>query len=322
MTGEYRHATGGGGRFAAAFALSCQPSETETSMTRSQPSAIPIVTALGPVTAAYDALIVDIWGVLHNGVAPFAGAPEALVEFRRRGGRVVLLSNAPRPSDVIVGQLDRLGIPREAYDAIVTSGDLARRMIAARLGEPMLHIGPERDRPLFAGLTIDEVPAEAAAFVVCTGLYDDTTETPENYRGLLTNLSRRRIPMICANPDLTVERGGSIIYCAGALASLYAECGGEVSFAGKPHPPVYELVFEVVAGLLGRQIDRTRLLAIGDGLRTDIAGAFAVGLPVLFVASQIHVDGPLTPAKLAALFPADAGVGARPVAAMASLVWQ
>jgi HAD superfamily hydrolase (TIGR01459 family) len=280
---------------------------------------IPIVTSLAAVIDGHDAVVSDIWGVLHNGVAPFPGAPEALVACRNSGRPVVLLSNAPRPASVIYTQLDRLGVPRDAYDAIVTSGDLARRLIAEHAGAPMLHIGPERDRPLFDGLALDFRDAAASEVVVCTGLYDDTVETPEHYRSLLAGLAARKVAMICANPDITVERGGSIIYCAGALAQLYADLGGPVAYAGKPHPPIYDLVDEVLAGLMGRTPDRRRLLAVGDGLRTDIAGARAVGMPVVFVASQIHVSGPLTAATLDDLFPE--GSGAPPIAAMSSLAW-
>ena len=285
-------------------------------MTTSAP--IPIVPSLTHATAGVEALLCDIWGVLHNGVAPFPGAPAALVAFRRAAGRVVLLSNAPRPGSVIVGQLDRLGVPREAYDAIVTSGDLARRMVAERVGVPVLHLGPERDRPLFEGLDVAFADVSGCGVVVCTGLYDDTVETAETYRAMLTALAARGVPMVCANPDITVERGGSIIYCAGAVARLYGELGGTVAYAGKPHPPVYDLALDVLAGLAGKAIGRERILAVGDGLRTDIAGAHAVGIPSLFIASPIHVDRPLTADVLAELFPA--GDGPRPIAAMAALV--
>ncbi|MFZ4807542.1 MAG: TIGR01459 family HAD-type hydrolase [Hyphomicrobiaceae bacterium] len=280
---------------------------------------IPLLHGLAEIAADYEAAIVDVWGVLHNGVAPFPGAPEALAAFRRTGRPVVLLSNVPRPSAAIDIQLGRLGVGRDAYDAIVTSGDLARRLVAARCPAPLFHVGPERDLLIFEGLDARLVGPDDARHIICTGLFDDTRETAENYRDRLAALAGRGVPMVCANPDLTVERGGAIIYCAGALGALYEELGGAVLYAGKPHPPVYDLAFEVLAGLAGRPVDRRRILAIGDGMRTDIAGAAAVGIPSLFVASPIHVTGTLTPDTLAHLFPP--GAKARPVAALDTLRW-
>lgn len=278
---------------------------------------IPIVTSLAEISAPYDALIVDIWGVLHNGVAAFPGAPEALVAFRRRGGRVVLLTNAPRPAAYIGPQLDRVGVPRDAYDVIVTSGDLARRLVTQNVGRTMHHIGPERDLPLFEDLPCRFVPLNEAEVIVCTGLFDDTRETPDDYRERLAPLAARGVPMICANPDMTVERGGVIIYCGGAIGHLYGSLSGSVTFAGKPYLPIYDMAMETVAGLIGRPPERSRLLAIGDGLKTDIPGAHAAGLPVVFVASRIHVSDPLTPALVASLFPE--GGPLQPVAAMPAL---
>jgi HAD superfamily hydrolase (TIGR01459 family) len=280
---------------------------------------IPLITSLQEVIADYDALVVDIWGVLHNGVRAFPGAPSALRAARAAGRHVLLLSNAPRPAEVIIPQLANLGIERDCYGAIVTSGDLTRRLIAADLSRPILHIGPPRDLPLFEGLALTFVDDAEAAVIVCTGLFDDTVETPEHYRERLKPLVARGVPMICANPDLTVERGGTVIYCAGALGQLYAALGGAVTWAGKPHAPVYDLAFAEIVRLAGRDVARPRILAIGDGLKTDIAGAAAVGIPALYVASAIHVSGPLTAEVLGGLFPAEAP--ARPVAATAALAW-
>ena len=223
-----------------------------------------------------------------QGHAVFPGAAEALTAFRAEGRAVVLVSNAPRPSESVVPQLDRLGFARSAWDAIVTSGDVTRGHIAAAAGKPLFHLGPERDRPLFSGHAIDFVEAEAAAIIVCTGLFDDTTETPADYATLLAGLRRRDVPMICANPDLVVERGGQMIYCAGAIADAYAAIGGQVVFCGKPHPPIYEAALAVAGSILKRDVETTRVLAIGDSVRTDLAGAAALGCGALFIAGGIH----------------------------------
>lgn len=286
------------------------------------PSAIPVVTHIADLAAASDLWLVDIWGVMHNGVRPFAGAVDACERFRAAGGTVLLLSNAPRPAASVVQQLDRIGVSRNAYDAIVSSGDAARASIAAAVaeGRSIGHIGPERDRPLFDGLGARFVALDVADVSVCTGLFDDETETPDDYGVRLGVLVRRNVPMICANPDLTVERGGKIVYCAGAVAAAYEKIGGQVVYAGKPHLPIYAMAFETAARLRGAAVGKERVLAIGDGIRTDIKGAAAAGVPSVFVASGIHVaaDKPFDGAALDTLFPPGTP---RPVAAMTGLAW-
>jgi HAD superfamily hydrolase (TIGR01459 family) len=281
-------------------------------------ASIPIVASIAPLAAGVEAWICDVWGVLHNGVAAYAPAVDACLKFRAAGGVVVLLTNAPRPAGAVEAQLAKLGVPREAFDAVVTSGDLTRRLIEQHKGAPVFHLGPARDKGLFEGLSVRFSDAEAAGVVVCTGLFDDTRETPEDYRILLGGLAGRDVPMICANPDIVVERGEHIVYCAGALAQLYEELGGRVIYAGKPHLPVYERAFELIAEAKGATVERSRILAIGDGIHTDIEGALRAGLRAVFVASGVHVEEPLEEAKLPALF---GGVEARPVAAMHALVW-
>ena len=177
----------------------------------------------------YDAVLCDVWGVVHNGLAAFPEACDALMRLRERGSSVVLLTNAPRPGKVVMTLLDKLGVPRQAYDDIVSSGDVTRAVIAERPDKKLLHIGPERDLPIFDGLDLQFVTIEAADYVVCTGLSDDEIETPESYRALLTSLRARNLFMLCANPDVVVERGDKLVYCAGALADLYGELGGEVA---------------------------------------------------------------------------------------------
>jgi HAD superfamily hydrolase (TIGR01459 family) len=195
---------------------------------------------------------------------------------------------------------------------------VSRDLIAGWQGRPLLHIGPERDRPLFEGIDVRLEEAEQAVAAVCTGLYDDTKETPADYARLFEGLLARRVPMICANPDLVVERGSTLVYCAGALAADYERRGGEVVYAGKPHLPIYERTFAVIDELKGQAVGRERVLAIGDGVDTDLRGAHAAGLRSVFIASGVHVEGDLDEEAIAELF---AGRPFRPVAAMPALAW-
>jgi HAD superfamily hydrolase (TIGR01459 family) len=280
---------------------------------------IPILSKLSQMPHRSDAWLCDIWGVLHNGHKAFADAVEACMRFRRAGGIVVLVSNAPRPNSVVAKQLQATyGITNDAYDAIISSGDVARQILINTHGSAqMLHIGPDRDVGIFEGLRIKLVEAERADLVLCSGLYDDTTETAETYRPMFASLLARGVPMLCANPDVKVERGEQIVWCAGALAALYADMGGDVTYAGKPHAPVYAVASSTIDRLAGQPIARERILAIGDGINTDIKGAAAAGIPSLFVASAIHVEGALTATKLKALFNP---LPFQPLAAMSALV--
>jgi HAD superfamily hydrolase (TIGR01459 family) len=282
------------------------------------PIPIPILDTVAPLAETSDAWICDIWGVMHNGAAAFAPAAAATRRFRAGGGTVLLLSNAPRPAGAVQAQLDHLGVPRDAYDAIVSSGDLTRHLVRERIEKRVHHLGPAKDKPIFDGLGARLATIDEADYVVCSGLLDDERETPDDYRGRLAALAARNVEMICANPDLTVEKGSSLLYCAGALAALYEQLGGRVIYAGKPHLPAYDLAFETIARLRGGPVAKTRVLAIGDGLRTDIRGAHAAGIRSLFIASAVHVKAPLSPAVLAELF---SGADPRPVAAMAALAW-
>lgn len=281
---------------------------------------IPLVATIAPLAAGTEAWLVDIWGVMHNGVAPFAGAVEACRRFRAKGGSVLLLSNAPRPGPSVASQLDRIGVARDSYDSIVTSGDAARGLIASLGDMPVLHIGPDRDLPLLEGLAVRRVPEADAKAILCSGLYDDETETPADYSALLSRLRARDLDMVCANPDVKVERGHRIIYCAGAVAGLYEEMGGRVAYAGKPHLPIYERAAAEIARLRGGPVPWSRVLAIGDGVKTDIEGASAAGIRSVYIASAVNLGegGKLDPAILARLFAASP---ARPIAAMTTLVW-
>ncbi|HEX9905847.1 MAG TPA: TIGR01459 family HAD-type hydrolase [Propylenella sp.] len=277
------------------------------------------VRGLGELADGYHGLLCDVWGVVHNGVRAFPAAAEALSQFRKRRGPVVLVTNAPRPCGSIAEQLKGLSVPDDAYDAVVTSGDVTRAVIAERPGVKLFHIGPDRDLPFYDGLDVKFASAEEAELISCTGLLDDTNETPEHYRMLLERLRARGLPMVCANPDLVVERGDILVYCAGALARLYDELGGRAILVGKPHRPIYEAARKALAGLGAGE----PILAIGDGLPTDIRGAVDNGLPVLFVTGGIHAadfgppddpDGERVAARLQA-------EGLQAVAYLPSLVW-
>lgn len=280
---------------------------------------VAILDSIADLASGTQAWLVDIWGVMHNGVTPFPTAVTACQRFRAAGGIVLLLSNSPRPSDGVAVQLDQIGVARDAYDGIVSSGDATRTLLRAWSGRPVFHLGPARDTPLFEGIDIRLVAEADADGVICTGLFDDTTETPEDYASLLASLKERDLPMICANPDIKVERGGRIIFCGGAVAQAYAEIGGEVRLAGKPHAPIYDMARDELARLAGKDIEKDRILAIGDGVKTDIAGAVRAGIRAVYVASAIHMTGErLDNNEIERLFPAGSE---RPVAAMAQLAW-
>jgi HAD superfamily hydrolase (TIGR01459 family) len=276
-----------------------------------------------PLASRYDAVLCDVWGVVHNGVAVYAGAVDALARFRAGGGTVVLISNAPRPREWVVRSLDRLAVPRASYDGLVTSGDVTRAFLAGHPGETVLLIGPERDHTIFDGLGVAFGAVEAADYAVCTGLYDDETETPEDYGDLLARMRQRALFMVCANPDLVVERGDRLVYCAGAIADRYANLGGEVMYAGKPHRPIYQEAFAQIAAARGADVPLERVLAIGDSVRTDLAGAAQAGIDCLFVTGGIHAEelGGRHAPDLGALALMFAEAGVAPTAVMPRLVW-
>jgi HAD superfamily hydrolase (TIGR01459 family) len=275
-----------------------------------------ILFGLADIAQEYDALVCDVWGVLHNGHEANTPAVYALKQFRSGGGRVVLLSNAPRPKRDVEAMLERFGIVLDFYDDIVTSGIAARLDLEARSKDAtlrMFHLGPERDRGIFEGLNIEVTGIETAEIILNSGLFNDDVETPDDYRVRLEVMKERDLLMLCANPDWIVQRGGKLIWCAGALADAYEKMGGRVIYYGKPKPEIYDLVR---ASLPGAE----RMLAIGDGMHTDIKGANAAGIDALFIADGIHGEdvGDMSPRHLSELF-AKAGVQAR--AAMRALVW-
>ena len=239
------------------------------------------ISGLSEISDRYDAILCDIWGVLHNGVASFPIASEALVAFRRRGGAVVLISNAPRAFPPIKGQVLKLGVPPEAFDAVVTSGDVTIGLMQAQAGDQVLHIGPKRDLSLLDaaaeanGARPKLVSLEDAQYALCTGLRNDDVETVEDYEAELRAMATRGLTMICANPDIVIHRGDTLIYCAGALARRYEELGGSVIYAGKPYAPIYDKALALAERVRGAPVDKRRVLAIGDGMRTDIIGRVA-----------------------------------------------
>ena len=262
---------------------------------------------LRDLVAGVDVLLSDIWGVVHNGLVAFPEACEALHTFRSRGGTVILITHAPRPADSVQRQLRKLGVADDTYDAIVSSGDLTRHYVAGHPGRKVFWLGPERDSSIHRGLDLTLGPIEQADYIICTGLFDDETETAEDYRGMMLQARERRLPLICANPDIVVERGDRLIYCAGAIAELYRELGGEVIFYGKPHRPIYDRAIELATERSGHAIPLNRVLAIGESVRTDLAGAHGFGIDCLFVTRGIHAEefagvDQLDPASVKELF--------------------
>lgn len=270
-----------------------------------------IITHFDEISEGYDVAYVDLWGCLHNGVAPFPDAVSALEKFRDKGGVVLLLTNSPRPKSSVELQLDGLGVSRDLYHEVATSGDSARAALASGgFGQKVYHIGPERDLPFFEpsefipGLAnISRVSLAEADSVVCTGLFDDQTETPEDYAAILLNAKNRGLRMLCANPDLMVDLGHKRIYCAGAIAAAYTKRGGESLYFGKPHPPIYDLARNRLTALTGRVIPDKRIICIGDGINTDIRGALGEDLDSLFItgglaAQETATDGQPNPEKL------------------------
>lgn len=241
-----------------------------------------------PFSERYPVWLCDVWGVVHNGVSAFRPAIDCLRRHRAGGGAVVLITNAPRPSAAILPQLEGLGVPQDCYDAIVSSGDVTRALVAEWQGARAYHIGPGRDLALLDGLVVDWVGLDEADAVVCSGLVDDESETAESYDGILETMRGRDLEMICANPDKVVQKGDRLIPCAGALAERYEALGGRVRMAGKPFSPIYDEALRLAAGVRAHPLSRGDVLAIGDGLQTDARGARNNNLALLFISGGIH----------------------------------
>lgn len=282
-----------------------------------------IVTHAGPLLGNYDVLLCDIWGVVHDGKTAIPASNEALVRFRATGGTVILVSNAPVPPDQVAAVLDDKRVPRSAWDRIVSSGGLALEHVKAGGYRRVHRIGPaKRDAAFFSALPPD-VPLADADVIACTGLFDDRTETAEMYRVRLRPAASRGVPLVCANPDLVVHVGQDLLPCAGALGMVYEDLGGTVFWPGKPHAIAYATALRQAAELRGAETPKSRVLAIGDAVRTDLAAAAGAGVDALFIASGIHrdtiiVNGRIVPERMQADFIAG-GFGAR-YAAM-ELMW-
>jgi HAD superfamily hydrolase (TIGR01450 family) len=262
------------------------------------------IESLDDISSRYAAILCDVWGVVHNGVKAAPAAAVALEAARARGIAVVLVTNAPRPRSAVEAQLAQFGVLPTVYDRVVTSGDVTRDLIASG-PRRIFHLGPDRDLPIYDGLDVELVEEFEASAVVCTGLFDDETETPDDYADQLRRLRARNLPLICANPDIVVERGERLVWCAGALARDYAMLGGRTLIAGKPHAPIYAAALKAAGEVLGREPARSETLAIGDGMLTDIKGAADNGIDAIYVSGGIHAReyGPTDepdPARLSA----------------------
>ena len=284
---------------------------------------VPILSGAGPLLQRHDLILSDVWGVVHDGIRAYPAAGAALARFRSGGGTVVLVSNAPLPGTAVAQLLDHKGVPRDAWDAIVSSGDLAIAHIEAAGYRRVHRLGPARDAPLFERVPGRQTPIETADALLCSGLLDDGTEKPEQYVGLLRSVHAGGLPFICANPDLAVHVGEDLLPCAGALAILYEEMGGSVYWAGKPYPVAFGTAHRRGELIRGAEVPKARILVIGDALRTDIAGAMSYGVSSLLVAGGLHREAILRSGQV------DAGRledllaigGPRPSAAIAALAW-
>ena len=292
-----------------------------------------LITGLAEVADRYDVVLCDVWGVVHDGASAFAGAADALRRFRAKGGAVALITNSPAPSRIVRAQLDSLGVPRDAYGGVVSSGDVTIKLLLERPGQSLFHIGAVQETGLFdevaalRGEAPRQAPLESADFVLCTGFIDFWRETPRDYDARLKRIYERGLDLICANPDLVVEVDGVMCYCAGAIAERYSRLGGKVIQAGKPFAPIYELALAVADQARGVKSDRSRVLAIGDAMRTDIKGAAYQGFDSVLVTSGIHREDLHSISEhgdsidAAALRQFVEAEGLRPSAAIAKLVW-
>jgi HAD superfamily hydrolase (TIGR01459 family) len=291
---------------------------------RKQGSPPPILDRAGDLLSNYDLLFCDVWGVVHNGMTAFKDACAALEKFRKNGGTVILVSNAPVPKHRVQAMLESRHVPQSAWDDIVSSGDIALAHVAERGFKKLYCIGPQdRDQALFKALNVRSVPLADAEAIICTGLTDDRVESPDDYRALLREAHALKLPFVCANPDLVVDVGGTMLYCAGAIADIYQSMGGQVYWAGKPHLSAYETAHAKAEALRDANVPRAKCLVIGDAVRTDLKGAENYGCDAIFVASGIHrhetMDGAkLSGAKLAKLFTPGTPSA---IAAMVELKW-
>lgn len=260
-------------------------------MTAAPPVNTTLIESLADVSDRYDVLFCDLWGCLHDGLRAHPSAVAALRAFRAGGGVVILMTNSPRPRGAVARQIGRLGAPEDCWDAIAASGDAALLSVAAGdWGRRVHHIGAPRDEAFFEAAALERVPLEEAESVIVTGLRDDAAETPDDYRDELREMQLRGLRMLSANPDIHVDVGETRVYCAGALAAAYEKIGGEARSYGKPHPPIYDMGRRLAAEAAGRDVPDDRILCVGDGILTDIAGALAEGLESLFISGGLALE--------------------------------
>lgn len=288
---------------------------------------IEILPGVAPLAERYDGFVLDLWGVIHDGVRPYPGAVDSLRRLKARGKRLILLSNAPRRAAAVIEAMTAMGIPRDHYDDVLSSGEAAWHALRdrtdrwhARLGRRCFHLGPPRDKGMLVGLDIEPALRPGAAdFILATGV-DRDEETLADYEAVLAEGAAARVPLVCANPDLEVIRGGRRMICAGLLAARYEELGGPVAYHGKPHAPVYRACQAMMGGLPAE-----RVAAVGDSLRTDIAGGRAAGLDTVLVTGGIHADEwqlkPGQPPDPALLLAACRRQGSVPTAAIPAFIW-
>lgn len=246
------------------------------------------IDGLSEVSARFPAVLCDVWGVVHDGVLPLQSGVDALVAYRNNGGVVMLISNAPRPSWSVREQMVEIGVNVSCFDGLITSGDVTRSYLQEQKGARVFHLGPDRDYSIYEGLSVETSGLDSADVVCCSGLFDETTEQPEQYDPMLAQMKELDLLMVCANPDIVVESGDRLIPCAGALAARYEAIGGSAMIVGKPNAPIYDRALAEIRSLLADQAAAGRVLAIGDGAKTDIVGANRAGLDTLFIASGIH----------------------------------
>ncbi|MCH9765930.1 MAG: TIGR01459 family HAD-type hydrolase [Alphaproteobacteria bacterium] len=272
----------------------------------------------------YQVLLCDVWGVVHNGAAAHEKACDALIEFRRRNGIVILVSNAPVPKFRVQAMLHRVGVPDGIANDIISSGEIALTHIRDAGYKRAFYIGPkDRDAAFFGQSSAVNAPLDTAEAVVCTGLNDDRRDVVEDYRPVLVEALKHKLPFVCANPDLVVDVGGTHFVCAGAIADLYERMGGDVYWAGKPHASAYDAAMASAERVANKTLKKSDAVVIGDALRTDIEGARRYGVDAIFIAGGIHrgdvvAESKINTEKLATLFSSDAPPAR---AAMVELAW-
>ena len=239
------------------------------------------------LSADYPVWLCDIWGVVHNGLTRYEPAAHALSQHRKQGGIVILVTNAPRTAQDVIRHLNDLRIPSQSYDRVVTSDDVTQTLVKDHAKGKVYHLGPPRDLSMFAGQMVKKVPMAEAHAVLCTGLVNDNVETPDDYGDLLSRMKELNLPMICANPDKMVRKGNRLLYCAGSLAEKYSAMGGPVLMAGKPYEPIYTLALQIAGSIAGHGIDKSKVLAIGDGPETDIKGAADFSISAVLIADGV-----------------------------------